>query len=61
LNKVGCPGNLVAVELTPKGREWSVIGEYGAVGAGGERGSASASIALALQNEVVGLEIDFDV
>jgi hypothetical protein len=34
----------VAVELTPNGREWSVIGEYGAVGAGGERGSASTHL-----------------
>lgn len=44
LNKVGCPGNLVAVEFTPNGRRWSVIGEYGAVGTGGERGSASADL-----------------
>jgi predicted phosphodiesterase len=34
LNKVGCPGNLVAVEFTPSERGWSVIGEDGAVGAG---------------------------
>ena len=44
LNKVGCPGNLVAVEFTPSGRGWSVIGEYGAVGTGGERGSASTDL-----------------
>jgi uncharacterized protein len=30
LNKVRCPGNLVAVEFEPKGREWSVLGEYSA-------------------------------
>jgi hypothetical protein len=30
LNKVACPGNLVAMEFEPKGREWSVLGEYGA-------------------------------
>ena len=29
LNKVGCPGNLVAVEFAPNGREWPVLGEYG--------------------------------
>jgi hypothetical protein len=41
LNKVGCPGNLVAVEFAPNGRGWSVLGEYGVVGAGGERCSAA--------------------
>jgi predicted phosphodiesterase len=30
LNKVRCPGNLVAVDIKSKGREWSVLGEYGA-------------------------------
>lgn len=30
LNKVACPGNLVAIEFKPKGREWSSLGEYGA-------------------------------
>jgi predicted phosphodiesterase len=30
LNKVGCPGNLVAAEIKPKGREWSILGEYSA-------------------------------
>lgn len=30
LNKVGCPGNLVAVEIKAKGREWSILGEYSA-------------------------------
>ena len=30
LNKVGCPGNLVAVEVKSKGREWSILGEYSA-------------------------------
>ena len=35
LNKVGCPGNLVAVEFVPNGREWSVFAEYGVVGARG--------------------------
>jgi len=30
LNKIGCPGNLVAIEFVPKGREWSVLGEYSA-------------------------------
>ena len=44
LNKIACPGNLVAVEFTPNGRGWSVIGEYGAVGAGGETGSASIAL-----------------
>ena len=44
LNKVGCPGNLVAVEFTPNGRGWSMIGEYGVVGTGGERGSASIAL-----------------
>jgi hypothetical protein len=29
LNKVGCPGNLVAVEFAPNGCGWSVLGEYG--------------------------------
>jgi Icc-related predicted phosphoesterase len=28
LNKVASPGNLVAIEFEPKGREWSLIGEY---------------------------------
>jgi len=42
LNKVGCPGNLVAVEFRPNG--WSVIGEYGAVGAGGARGTAPTDL-----------------
>jgi hypothetical protein len=28
LNKVGCPGNLVAIEFEPKGRGWSLLGEY---------------------------------
>lgn len=32
LNKVGCPGNLVAIEFASKGREWSVLGEYSAGG-----------------------------
>jgi hypothetical protein len=36
--------NLVAVEFTPNGRGWSVIGEYGAVATGGERGSASIDL-----------------
>ncbi len=30
LNKVGRPGNLVAVEITSKGRQWSTLGEYSA-------------------------------
>ena len=34
----------MAVEFTSNGRGWSVIGEYGAVGAGGERGSASTDL-----------------
>jgi predicted phosphohydrolase len=46
LNKVGSPGNLVAVEFTPNGREWSVIGEYGAAGASGVRGLASSHIQI---------------
>jgi predicted phosphohydrolase len=28
LNKVTMPGNLVAIEMEPRPREWSVIGEY---------------------------------
>lgn len=28
LNKVGRPGNLVAVEIGARGREWSVLGEW---------------------------------
>ncbi len=29
LNRVAMPGSLVAIELEPGRREWSVIGEYG--------------------------------
>ena len=32
LNKIGCPGNLVAVESPCNGREWSMLGEYSARG-----------------------------
>lgn len=28
LNKVACPGNLVAIRFEPQGRQWSVLGEY---------------------------------
>ncbi len=28
LNKVGCPGNLVAIEFDSQGREWSLLGEH---------------------------------
>jgi hypothetical protein len=30
LNKVASPGNLVAIEFEPRGRKWSLIGEYDA-------------------------------
>jgi hypothetical protein len=29
-NKVASPGNLVAIEFEPKGREWSLLREYSA-------------------------------
>jgi hypothetical protein len=28
LNKVGGPGNLVAIEFEPKGRGWSLLAEH---------------------------------
>ena len=34
----------MAVEFTSNGRGWSVIGEYGAVGTGGERGQDSIAL-----------------
>jgi hypothetical protein len=28
LNKVRMPGNLVAIDFNPRGREWSILGEW---------------------------------
>jgi len=28
LNKVRMPGNLVVIDIEPRGREWSVLGEW---------------------------------
>ncbi len=28
LNKVRMPGNLVAIDFSPRGREWSILGEW---------------------------------
>jgi len=29
LNKIGCPGNLVAVDIDPQSKNWSLLGEFG--------------------------------